>query len=66
MLIQRGKFIAYASIKHKVHKKNYLTNDVELEEFVFAPMVWRHYLFGVHINFFTDHRSLHYVLSQKE
>ena len=28
--------------------------------------IWRHYLYGVHVDVFADHRSLQYVFSQKD
>ncbi|KAH0765914.1 hypothetical protein KY285_001785 [Solanum tuberosum] len=61
-----GKVIAYTSRQLKVHEKNYPTHDLELAAVVFALKIWRHYLYGVHVDVFTDHRSLTYVFSQKE
>ncbi|WMV50014.1 hypothetical protein MTR67_043399 [Solanum verrucosum] len=42
----------------KVHEKNYPTHDVELAAVVFALKIWRHYLYGVHVDVFTYHKSL--------
>ena len=64
--MQRGKVITYASRQLKVHEKNYMTHDLELVAMVFAFKIWRHYLYGVHIDVFTDHKSLQYVFIQKE
>nr|GEW32856.1 putative reverse transcriptase domain-containing protein [Tanacetum cinerariifolium] len=36
VLMQRGKVIAYASRQLKIHKKNYITHDLELGAVVFA------------------------------
>ena len=66
LLMQRDKVISYASRKLKVHEKNYPTHDLELVTVVFAPKIWRHYLYGVHVDVFTDHKSLQYVFTQKE
>ncbi|WMV60292.1 hypothetical protein MTR67_053677 [Solanum verrucosum] len=66
VLMQNGKVIAYASRQLKVHEKNYPTHDLELAAVVFALKIWRHYLYGVHVDIFTDHKSLQYVLTQKE
>ncbi|WMV41068.1 hypothetical protein MTR67_034453 [Solanum verrucosum] len=66
VLMQNGKVIAYASRKLKVHEKNYPTYDLELAEVVFALKIWRHYLYGVHVDVFTDHKSLQYVFTQKD
>ena len=50
--------ISYASRQLKVHEKNYPTHDLELEAVVFALKLWRHYLYGMHVDVFTDHKSL--------
>ena len=64
-LMQHGKVIAYASRKLKYHEKNYPTHDLELSVSVFDLKIWRHYFYGVHIDMFTDHKSLQYVFTQK-
>ncbi|KAH0739576.1 hypothetical protein KY290_038281 [Solanum tuberosum] len=61
-----SKVITYASRQLKVHEKNYLTHDLELAVVVFALKIWHHYLYGVHVDVFTNHNSLQYVFSQKE
>ncbi|KAH0709559.1 hypothetical protein KY284_010986 [Solanum tuberosum] len=66
VLMQRGKVIAYPSRQLKVHEKNYPTHDLKLAAVVFALKIWRHYLYGVHVDVFTDHKSLQYVFTQKE
>ncbi|WMV08080.1 hypothetical protein MTR67_001465 [Solanum verrucosum] len=61
MTLSPGKdknVIAYASRQLKVHEKNYPTHDLELVAVVFALKIWRHYLYGVKCEVFTDHRSL--------
>ena len=63
VLMQRDKVISYASRKLKVHEKNYPTHDLELAAVVFALKIWRHYLYGVHVDVFTDHKSLQYVFT---
>ncbi|KAH0691243.1 hypothetical protein KY285_018431 [Solanum tuberosum] len=57
---------AYASRQLKVHEKNYPTHDLELVVVVFTFKIWRHYLYGVHVDVFTDHNNLQYVFTQKE
>ncbi|GJY29094.1 putative reverse transcriptase domain-containing protein [Tanacetum coccineum] len=64
--IQRGKVIAYASQKLKIHDKNYTTHVVELGAVVFALKNWRHYLYGTKSVIYTDHRSLQHIFDQKE
>ena len=45
---------------------NYPTHDLELAAVVFALKIWRHYLYGVKCQIFTDYKSLIYVFTQKE
>jgi len=66
VLMQWGKVIAYSSRQLKVHEKNYPTHDLKLAAVVFAFKIWCHYLYGVHVDVFTDHKSLQYVVSQKD
>ncbi|GJR02822.1 putative reverse transcriptase domain-containing protein [Tanacetum coccineum] len=46
VLMQREKFIPYASRQLKIHEKNYTTHDLELGAVVFVLKMWRHYLHG--------------------
>ncbi|WMV29797.1 hypothetical protein MTR67_023182, partial [Solanum verrucosum] len=55
VLMQHGKIFAYASRQLKVHENNYSMHDFELAALVFALKIWRHYLYGVHVDVFTDH-----------
>ena len=64
--MQHGKLIAYASRQLKVHEKNYQTHDLEQTAVVFALKLWRHYLYGVHVDVFTDYKNLQYVFIQKD
>ncbi|GKE18932.1 putative reverse transcriptase domain-containing protein [Tanacetum coccineum] len=66
VLMQREKVIAYAYRQLKVHEENYTTHDLELGAIVFALRLWRHYLYGTKCVVFTDHKSLEYILNQKE
>ncbi|GJU77108.1 putative reverse transcriptase domain-containing protein [Tanacetum coccineum] len=66
MLMQRENVIAYASRQLKVNEENYTTHDLELGAVVFALRLWRHYLYGMKCVVFTDHKSLQYILNQKE
>ncbi|GFS42479.1 hypothetical protein Acr_00g0080050 [Actinidia rufa] len=66
VLMQHGKVIAYASRQLRPHEKNYPTHDLELAAVVFALKIWRHYLYGVTCEVFTDHKSLKYLFTQKE
>ncbi|GKA32800.1 putative reverse transcriptase domain-containing protein [Tanacetum coccineum] len=66
VLMQREKVIAYASRKLKVLEENYTTHDLELGAVVFTIRLWRHYLYGTKCVVFTDHKSLQYILNQKD
>ena len=56
--MQAGKVITYASIKLKVLEKNYRTHDLGFVVVVFALKLWRHNMYVVHMDVFTDHKSL--------
>ncbi|GJT86244.1 putative reverse transcriptase domain-containing protein [Tanacetum coccineum] len=43
VLMQREKFIAYASRQLKIYEKNYTTHDLELGVVVVSLKMWRHY-----------------------
>ena len=64
--MQERNVIAYASRQLKVHERNYPTHDLELAAVVFALKQWRHYLYGVKCEVYTDYRSLQYVFTQKD
>nr|GEU67936.1 retrovirus-related Pol polyprotein from transposon 17.6 [Tanacetum cinerariifolium] len=66
VLVQNEKVIAYAYRQLKIHEKNYTTQDLELGVVVFALKIWRHYLYETRCILFTDHKSLQYILDQKE
>ncbi|KAA3480843.1 Retrotransposable element Tf2 [Gossypium australe] len=50
----------------KPHEKNYPTYDLELAAIVFALKIWHQYLFGKKCHIYTDHKSLKYLMTQKE
>ena len=50
----------------KPHIQNYPTHDLELAVVVFALKIWRHYLYGEKCRIFTDHKSMKYLLTQKD
>ena len=64
--MQRGKVIDYASRQLKVYEKNYPTHDLDLAAVVFSLKIWRHYLYDVHVDVYTDHKILQYVFTRKE
>ncbi|KAK8597279.1 hypothetical protein V6N12_065751 [Hibiscus sabdariffa] len=66
VLMQGDNVVAYASRQLKPHELNYPTHDLELAAIVFALKIWRHYLYSEKCHMFTDHKSLRYVLTQKD
>ena len=66
VLMQNKKVVAYVSHQLKVHERNYLTHDLELAAIVFALKIWRHFLYGVSFDVFSDHKSLRYWFEQKD
>ena len=64
--MQYGRVIAYASRQLKPYEVNYPIHDLELAAIIFALRVWRHYLYGSRVQIFTDHKSLKYLMTQKE
>ena len=64
--MQEGRVNAYALRQLKKYEVNYPTHDLELVVVVFALKIWRHYLYGEKVKIYTDHKSLHYLLSEKE
>ncbi|GJY99294.1 putative reverse transcriptase domain-containing protein [Tanacetum coccineum] len=66
VLMQHEKVIAYASRQLRTHEENYMTHDLEPGVVVFALWLWRHYLYGTKCVVYTDHKSLQYILDQKE
>ncbi|GJY01950.1 reverse transcriptase domain-containing protein [Tanacetum coccineum] len=66
VLMQQEKVIAYASRQLRKNKGNYTTHDLDLGAVVFALRLWRHYLYGTKCTVYTDHKSLQYILDQKE
>ena len=62
--MKHEKVIVYASRQVKSHDKNYPTHDLELAAVVFPLNIWRHYLYGLHVDVFTDHKILQYVFTQ--
>ena len=64
--MQEDKVVAYASLQLKPYERNYPTHDMELAAVVFAPKIWRHYLYRVSCEIYIDHQILKYIFTQKE
>nr|GEZ75299.1 putative reverse transcriptase domain-containing protein [Tanacetum cinerariifolium] len=66
VLMQWEKVTVYAFRQLKTHEENYTTHDMELDVVVFALRLWRHYLYGMKCTVYTAHKSIQYILDQKE
>ena len=66
VLMQNGRVVAYASRQLKKHEQNYHTHDLEMAVVVFVLKIWRHYLYGVTYEIYTDHKSLKYIFQQRD
>ena len=66
VLMKHGKVIAYGSRQLRLHDKVYQTHYLDLAAVVFALNIGCHYLYGVHIDMYTDHKSLKYIFTQKD
>nr|GEX02278.1 putative reverse transcriptase domain-containing protein [Tanacetum cinerariifolium] len=66
ILMQREKVIAYTSRQLRKNEENYTTHDLELGAVLFALRLWRHYMYSTKCMVYTDHKSLQYILDQKE
>ena len=66
VLMQEGRVVAYASRQLRSHKENYPTHDLKLAAIVFALKIWRHYLYRVKFEVYSDHKSLKYFFDKKK
>ena len=48
------------------HTQDYPTHDLEMVAVVFALKVWRHYLYDVTYEIYTDHKSLKYIFQHRD
>ena len=53
--------ITYASRSVKEQEMNYPTHNLYHQEWCFAYKIWKHYLYGVNLDVFIDHKSVQYV-----
>ena len=66
VLMQSGRVVAYGSRQLENHEQNYPTHDMEMVAVVFALKIWRHYLYGEQFEVYSDHKSLKYILTQRD
>ena len=62
-MMQQVKVMTCSSRQLNVHEKNYPTHDLELASLVFTLIIWRHFLYDVHVDVFTNHKNLEYVFT---
>ena len=63
VFMQNGKVVAYASRQLKLHEINYPTHDLVLAAKVFALKICRHYLYCIHVDVYTDYKSIQCVFT---
>jgi hypothetical protein len=66
VLMQEGHVIAYASCQLRKQELDYPTHDLELVVVVHALNNWRLYIMGTKCQIYTDHKSLKYIITQKD
>lgn len=64
--MQDGKVVTYASRQLKSNEDNYPTHDLELTAVVFTLKILRHYLYDERCIIYTDHKSIKYLLTQRQ
>ena len=64
--MQFGRVVAYGSRQLKNHEQNYPTHDMDLAVVVYALKIWRHHLYGEEFEVYSDHKSLKYILTQRD
>ena len=62
VLMQQGKVTAYFSRQQRPHEKSDPTLDLEIAEVVFGLKIGRHYLYRVHVDIYTYHKILQYII----
>ena len=50
----------------RTRERNYPTHDLKFVVVIFALKIWRHYLYGVTCEIYTEHENLRYIFTQKE
>lgn len=58
--------LAYISRHLKVYERDYFTYYLELAIMVFSLKIWSHFLYGVHVDIYSDHKILQYIFVQQK
>lgn len=64
VLMKHSKVVAYASKHLKVYERINLTHEIKSASVVFALKRWHHYVYGVHVDIYLNHKSLQYMFMQ--
>ena len=64
--MQSGRIVVYGSQQLKNYERNYPTHDMDLAAVVFALKIWHYYLYGETFEVFSNHKSLKYILTQRD
>ena len=65
IFMRYGRVIAYVSHQLKDFDKNYPTHDLELIVMIFALKMWKHFLYSVRCDIYTNHKNQKYIFTQK-
>ncbi|KAA3470989.1 polyprotein [Gossypium australe] len=66
VVMQSRKVVAYTSCQLKPHEKNYPTHDLELAVVMLKLKIRRHYLYKEKCDLLSEHKSLKYLMLQKD
>ena len=66
VLLQSKRVVAYGSRQSKNHEQSYPIHDMDLTAIVFALKYWHHYLYDEQFEVFSNHKSLKYILTQRD
>jgi len=61
--MQEGYVVCYESRNLNVHKRNYVTHDLDSEAIVHALNMWRHYLLGRRFILMCDHSGMSFLFN---
>ena len=66
VLMQNERVVTYDSRQLKKHEQNYPTHNLQMADVVFVLKIWRHYLYSITCEIYTDHKSLKYIFQQRD
>lgn len=64
--MQHSKDIEFVFRQYKVHDSYDPSYNLELVAVGFAMKILHHYIYGVHVDIFTDHKILQYLFSRSD